>query len=105
LLYEDVQVVLERHDHVTVSRHADVMVALSVQDFPLSHWNARYIRQAFQGFGSVVEIDWRCVSGSDFSSVRVVAQVDEIACVPGELWVRDASAGTCNICPVQLIRD
>jgi hypothetical protein len=43
LLYEDVQVVLERHDHATVSRNADVMVALSVQDFPLSHWNARYI--------------------------------------------------------------
>jgi hypothetical protein len=47
MLHEDVCVVLEKHDHGIATRHAELMVALLVQEFPLSHWNDRFIRQAF----------------------------------------------------------
>jgi hypothetical protein len=103
MLHEAVCVVLEQHDHDIATRHAELMVALSVQEFPLSHWNDHFIRQAFQGFGSVVEVNWRCLSGYDYSSVRVVVQVEDVACVPGDLWVGDVSLGSVAVCELQLI--
>jgi hypothetical protein len=49
-------------------------------------------------------VDWRCLSGFDYSSVRVVVRVDEVACVPKDIWVRDVSTGAFDVCDVQLIR-
>jgi hypothetical protein len=91
------------HDHASSTRHADQLVALSIQNFPLTHWGDHYIRQAFQGFGTVIEVDWRCLSGFDYSSVRVVIRVDEVASVPEDLWVKDVSTGAFDVCAVQLI--
>jgi hypothetical protein len=91
------------HDHASSTRHADQLVALSIQNFPLTHWGDHYIRQAFQGFGTVIEVDWRCLSGFDYSSVRVVIRVDEVTSVPEDLWVKDVSTGAFDVCAVQLI--
>jgi hypothetical protein len=74
LLHEDVAIFLERHDGRSVKRPVDVLAALSVHGFPLTFWHDEFIRQAFQVFCSVVEVDWRYTSGLDYSSVRVVVQ-------------------------------
>ncbi|KAK3126354.1 hypothetical protein QOZ80_7AG0555300 [Eleusine coracana subsp. coracana] len=104
LLHEDIRVDLQPHDRSSACRHATRLVALSVLEFPLAHWHEEYILEAFQGFGTVLEIDWRCLSSFDYSSLRVVVQVEDTACVPGDLWVRDVSTGSCNVCQVLLIR-
>jgi hypothetical protein len=80
-----------------------VQAALSVLGFPLAYWHEDLLRLAFLSFGSVVEVDWRCTSGYDYSSVRVVVQVDDVSRIPAELRLRDASTGDCYICQLQLI--
>jgi hypothetical protein len=43
LFHEDVRVDLMCHDHASSTRYVDQLVALSVQNYPLTHWGDRYI--------------------------------------------------------------
>lgn len=103
LLHKDAVITLVPHDGFSSKRRVGVQAALSVLGFPLAYWHEDLLRLAFLSFGSVVEVDWRCTSGYDYSSVRVVVQVDDVSRIPAELRLRDASTGDCYICQLQLI--
>jgi hypothetical protein len=103
LLHEDVAIFFERHDGRSVKQPVDVLAVLSVHGFPLTFWHEEFIRQAFQVFCSVVEVDWRCTSGLDYSSVRVVVRVEEVTSIPADLCIHDSSSGDSFVCQVKLV--
>ncbi|GJM98521.1 hypothetical protein PR202_ga15544 [Eleusine coracana subsp. coracana] len=63
------------------------MVHLAVSDYPLEHWSRDDIHAAFQLAGNVTEIAPANLAGYDFSSLRVILAVHEVAEVPSELWL------------------
>jgi hypothetical protein len=75
IYHDDVRVSLDRYDRASAVRRADWLVALCAQDFPLPHWHESTVPSK----ASV----WRCLKGFDYSSVRVVVQVEDVANVPG----------------------
>ncbi|GJN06828.1 hypothetical protein PR202_ga24596 [Eleusine coracana subsp. coracana] len=63
------------------------MVHLAVSDYPLEHWSRDGIHAAFHLAGNVTEIAPANLAGYNFSSLRVILAVHEVAEVPSELWL------------------
>ncbi|TVU21831.1 hypothetical protein EJB05_31499, partial [Eragrostis curvula] len=61
---------------------------LAILDFSLEHWFPANIEAAVCKFGTLMEIDPTCISGFDFSSVRVVVELEHEGPVPSDLWLR-----------------
>ncbi|TVU23342.1 hypothetical protein EJB05_25699, partial [Eragrostis curvula] len=68
-------------------RDPEWLALLAVTDFPLEHWFEGNIRAAFRCFAVVVEIDPLCLTGYDFSSLRVIVEVRALDNIPEELWL------------------
>lgn len=68
---------------------------LSVRDFPLEHWFPANISAAFRSFGTVAEIDPLCLSGYDFSSLRLTIELHHPRDIPKDVWLMSPDGGGC----------
>lgn len=75
------------HGRVTLERSEDTcnrffrvlpwLRYLSVTDYPIEHWTTEHLSSAFGCLGHVREIDPSYVSGYNFSSVRLVMELED----------------------------
>ncbi|CAO2206434.1 unnamed protein product [Urochloa humidicola] len=68
-------------------RSPDWLAYVSVVDYPPEHWNLEHIQHSFRGFCHVREIDPRCLTGFDFSPLRLVLEVVHRLEIPSEVWI------------------
>ncbi|KAG2591410.1 hypothetical protein PVAP13_5NG479886 [Panicum virgatum] len=73
-------------------REPEWLAYLAVVDYPPEHWVVDHITRSVSGFAKVVEIDPACLSGYDFSPLRLVVAVHNRLDIPSELYV-DAARG------------
>jgi hypothetical protein len=66
--------------------------SLSATGFPIERWEEGAVRAAFSPVGSVCCIDPLCLSGKDFSALRLVLKMEGAAQVPPVLLLHDAFA-------------
>ncbi|KAK3146048.1 hypothetical protein QOZ80_3BG0260820 [Eleusine coracana subsp. coracana] len=70
---------------------------LSVRDYPLEHWFPANIRAALRGFGTVVEIDPHCLSGFDYSSLRLNIELNSPTDIPEDVWLMAPGGMGCVV--------
>ncbi|TVU26818.1 hypothetical protein EJB05_29383, partial [Eragrostis curvula] len=95
------------HGRITLERSEDTgnrfnrvppwLGYLSATDYPIEHWTPDHIPAAFSNIGHVCEIDPTCVNGYNFSSVRVVVELDEEEPVREDLWLRSPGGGGIQV--------
>ena len=89
ILHEDGELTLERPEETSnrFFREPTWLADIAVMDFPTEHWFEDHILRSFSGFGDVVEIAPVCLTGHDFSPLRVVVAVNNRLNIPYELWI------------------
>ncbi|CAO2153323.1 unnamed protein product [Urochloa humidicola] len=84
-------------------RTPDWLVYVAVVDYPPEHWDdVDHIKRSFCGFCNVVEIDPACLTGFDYSPLRLVLEVTHRLEIPSEVWV-DADDGVLGGSIVQIM--
>ncbi|CAN6327691.1 unnamed protein product [Urochloa humidicola] len=69
-------------------RAPDWLAYVAVVDYPPEHWDdIEHIKRSFCGFCNVVEIDPLCLTGFDYSPLRLVLEVTHRLEIPSEIWV------------------
>jgi hypothetical protein len=68
-------------------RERDWLAYIAVQDYPPEHWNEAHISNNFRGFCKLLEIDPACLTGYDYSPLRLLVTVHHRLDIPSELWV------------------
>ncbi|CAN6210020.1 unnamed protein product [Urochloa humidicola] len=83
-------------------RSPDWLAYVSVVDYPPEHWKLPHIRNSFRGFCHVREVDPRCLTGFDYSPLRLVLEVCHRLDIPSEVWV-DAAPSELGGCIAQIM--
>lgn len=100
-LFQGHRVELERSEETSNRFHCAPrwLGYLSVRDFPIEHWFAEHIEASLRCIGTVVEIDPTCLNGFDFSSVRIVVELedDNEDDVPTTVCIRCPGGAGCNV--------
>lgn len=82
LPYEGARISFIREKEVDrVVPRAGTLAFISATQFPADHFNHIGIARAFSGFGDLVEIDHRVLTGEDLSVVRVVLLIEHARAV------------------------
>ncbi|CAO2194895.1 unnamed protein product [Urochloa humidicola] len=68
-------------------RTPDWLAYVAVVDYPPEHWELEHIKNSFRGFCNVVEVDPACLTGFDYSPLRLVIEVIHRLEIPSEVWV------------------
>nr|TKW37042.1 hypothetical protein SEVIR_1G021600v2 [Setaria viridis] len=68
-------------------RVPDWLAYVAVTDYPPEHWDEDHIRRSLSGFCNVMGINPTCLTGFDFSPLRLVIKVNHRLEIPSELWV------------------
>ena len=94
IMHDGATLELERPEETSnrFFREPEWLAYIAVVDNPPEHWQPTHIRRSMAGFGTVVEIDPACLTGYDFSPLRLVVAVHSRLDIPSELWV-DADDG------------
>ncbi|CAN6298281.1 unnamed protein product [Urochloa humidicola] len=69
-------------------RTPDWLAYVAVVDYPPEHWHdVEHIKNSFRGFSNVMEIDPLCLTGFDYSPLRLVLEITHRLEIPSEIWV------------------
>ncbi|TVU18768.1 hypothetical protein EJB05_34881, partial [Eragrostis curvula] len=99
-IYHDGGTMELEHSADTGNRFLDTpewLAYISVLDYPLEHWFVANIRAAFRCFGTVVEIDPTCLSGFDYSSLRLIVEVRDRSVIPEDVWITAPGGAGCIV--------
>ncbi|KAG2612480.1 hypothetical protein PVAP13_4KG211210 [Panicum virgatum] len=84
LPFLDHTIMLERHNEINnrfLFQH-EICAALSIEDYPLEHWNRDHIIHCVAPFANPHYIDPICLSGMDYSAVITVVKAEQLADIP-----------------------
>ena len=77
---------------------------VAATDFPIEHWFESNIRAAFASIGNTCCIDSRCLTGADYSNIRVVLKLAHHGSVPHKLIVRNGAGGLATVVDLHVVR-
>jgi hypothetical protein len=83
----EVSVFFERHDESDnrfLFEH-ESMAALSIEDYPMEHWQRHHIIHSSRPYANPHSIDPICLTGVDFSAVLITVKAESITDVP-DAW-------------------
>lgn len=103
--YGEHHIIVERHEQADCRFFSDFsfFADVAATDFPLEHWFEGNIRAAFSGIGCTVCVDQRCLSGHDYSNVRLVLKLAHNGVVPSKLIVRNSMGGLSTIVDLHVV--
>ncbi|CAN6308352.1 unnamed protein product [Urochloa humidicola] len=90
ILFNGGELKLERPEETSnrFFRQPEWLAYVTVVDYPPEHWEEiEHIKSSFRGFCNVVEIDPACLTGYDYSPLRLVIEVTHRLEIPSEVWV------------------
>ncbi|CAL4887507.1 unnamed protein product [Urochloa decumbens] len=105
IVHEGVQLTVTRPEETCnrFYRVPDWLAYVAVLDFPPEHWFEDHVVRSFSGFGSIAEIAPVCLSGYDYSPLRVLVEVHSRLDIPSELWI-SAPGGMGSVARLMPIR-
>ena len=102
IIHDDARMELERCEDSSnrFYKKPDLLAYLSIREYPPEQWYAEPIKKAFSYFGTVVEIDPRNLAHIDYSSLRIVVELEQSQDVSGDVWIRaaDGHGSIVNVC-------
>uniref|UniRef100_A0ACD6ALD3 Uncharacterized protein n=1 Tax=Avena sativa TaxID=4498 RepID=A0ACD6ALD3_AVESA len=103
---------LDPHHNVSFLRHDDTdnrflyshtdIAALSIEDYPMEHWNPYHIFHSTAPFANPCEINPICLTGVDYQSVLLTVKTRGLTAIPHSMAVIGFS-GLGTLAPVSII--
>ncbi|XP_044353153.1 uncharacterized protein, partial [Triticum aestivum] len=85
--HEEARIDLHREEEFgRVPQRARFCVLLAASAFPVEFLNPTGIRAAFSGFGKLLEVDPRVISGRELAMVRAVVLMERPRDLPSDVW-------------------